>query len=172
MFAFAGVNSASNTTYTLGYINSSGVAVGHTSYEYTDFINVLGQETVTVTGHSAKNTTFLCFYDINKAFIAGSAYAGSAANTTITVPEGAYYLRGTVLVGGSRLSVVLNKDVDVASLKYQEKLSVTPEQVEDSVRISNSIKETLGLNSIGGDLMSGLSLITNFYIGYSGNKLT
>lgn len=170
LFAFAGVNSASNTTYTLGYINSSGVAVGHTSYEYTDFINVLGQETVTVTGHSAKNTTFLCFYDINKAFIAGSAYAGSAANATLTVPSEAYYLRGTVIVGHSRLSVILNKDVDVASLKYQEKLSVTSEQIEDSVRISNSIKETLDLNPIGGDLMSGLSLITNSYINYSGNK--
>lgn len=171
LIAFKGRNSASNTTYTLGFINSIGAVITHTLYEYTDFIKIVGQDTVTISGHSGNVNTYLSFYDKNKTFIAGSAYAGNAANATLNVPAGAYYLRGTVIVGGSRLSVILNKNVDKVALLYQEKLSVSSQQIEDSIILTNSISEILDLNYIGQNLMSELSLITNFYINYSGNKV-
>ena len=170
LYSLAGTNEAANTIYTLGYITSVGAILTHTIYEYTGYIQILGQDTVTVSGHSTNSSTYLCFYDKNKSFISGSSYAGSAANATLTVPAGAYYLRGTVVVGGSRLSVILNKNVDKVAYLYQEKLSVSSQQIEDSIILTNSISEILDLNYIGQNLMSGLSLITNFYIHYSGNK--
>lgn len=170
LHALAGINAAANTIYTLGFITSVGSINTHTIYEYTDYIQILGQDTITVSGHATNSATYLCFYDKNKSFITGSAYAGRAANAILPVPSGAYYLRGTVMVGGSRLSVILNNNVDLAALKYQEKLSVSSQQIEDSVALSNSINSTLDLNYIGEDLMRGLSLITNFYISYSGIK--
>lgn len=79
---------------TYGYLDSNGNVVSHSAIKYTDFIGVGNATQITFSGMASNGMSApsTCFYDKNKTFISGVAFAGSGEKT-IDIPANARYFR-------------------------------------------------------------------------------
>lgn len=88
-FIQAGKNLVDKSTARIGYyLSNTNVEASSATYDYTDFIAVTaGQQYV-----SSHNMRFVCYFDSNRAYVAGGS---SVDTTTFTVPVGVSFVRVT-----------------------------------------------------------------------------
>lgn len=67
----------------------------------TPFLEIYPLSEVVYQGYTATNDHGIAFYDKNKTFIAGSWSNVTGRDQKITAPEGARYVRGTLMSGSS-----------------------------------------------------------------------
>lgn len=85
---------------TIGYyIGNDGVLVQSASYVVSDFIPITVGSTYALSVGAGSGVRFTCYYDANKAFIAGGKSSSiDGAITSLTAPAGVAYVRVTVAV--------------------------------------------------------------------------
>ena len=95
-YVVGGKNLYNKTTITSGkYLNNLGQEVTLAGWYISDYIDISNLNDITlspVTGTSAA----LCFYDIDKVFISGTAYGGDKSFMSFSVPDNAVYTRFAV----------------------------------------------------------------------------
>lgn len=81
-----------NSIVTSGGLNQNGSILTDNNFGITDYINI-NKATITLNNSYSSSTYSYCFYNVNKNLISCSLIN---SNNTITIPDNAYYFRGTI----------------------------------------------------------------------------
>lgn len=71
--------------------NSTGEETPYNGWQSSDFVDLMGAESITV--QSSVSSIYNCWYDANKAKTGSNFTVGASAETTLSVPSGAKYIR-------------------------------------------------------------------------------
>ena len=125
----------------------------------TPFLEIYPLSQVEFQGYSATDTYGIAFYDANQVFIAGSWEQVTGRVQAITAPEGARYVRAT-LVSGTTASYIRYYPIITTTSEVIPQLEDRIEALENSVTINvvdnlNSTSATDALSANQGKIIGG-----------------